>query len=71
MSESYLTLLANRNGGSNDLVTDVRVLLLPAKMREVDGRKLDVSLVEESNGLETNVSPQIATLQEGHEPQNA
>jgi hypothetical protein len=29
---------------------------------------LDFSLVEESNNLGTNVSPQIAPLREGHEP---
>jgi hypothetical protein len=29
---------------------------------------LDVSLVKEFNNLGTNVSPQIAALQEGHEP---
>ncbi len=31
---------------------------------------LDVSLVEEFNNLGTNVSPQIAALREGHEPEN-
>ena len=46
----------------------VLVLLLPTEANEVDGGVLDLSTVEEFNRLGTNVSPQIATLQESHEP---
>jgi hypothetical protein len=51
-------------------VLDVLVLLNPAETNKVDGRMADLSLVEEFNNLGTNVSPQIAALREGHEPQN-
>lgn len=49
------------------VILDVLVLS-PAETNKVDGRMLDVSLVEEFNNLGTNVSPQIAALREGHEP---
>ncbi len=50
----------------------VLVLLNPAETSKVDGRKLNLSLVEEFNNLATNVSLQtrIAALREGHEPYN-
>ncbi len=76
----------NRDGSDNDCpVLDVLVLLVvllvlvvflvlvlldPAETDKVDGRMLDVSLVEEFNTRGTNVSSQIAVLREGHEPQN-
>ena len=50
------------------VLLDILVLLNPAETNKVDGRMLDVSLVEELNNLGTNVSPQIAALREGHEP---
>jgi hypothetical protein len=70
----------NRDGSGNDCpvrddldidildILDILVLLNPAETNKVDGRKLDVSLVDEFNNLGTNVSPQIAALREGHEP---
>ena len=74
----------NRDGSGNDcpvrgdlgvdidflIVLAVLVLLNPAETNKVDGRMMDVSLVEEFNNLGTNVNPQIAALREGHEPQN-
>ena len=71
----------NRDGSDNDCpvldvfdVLDVLVLAVflvlalldPAETDKVDGRMLDVSLVEEFNTLGTNVSPQIAARREGH-----
>lgn len=47
---------------------DVLALLNPAETNKVDGRMLDVLLVEQFNNLGTNVSPQIVALREGHQP---
>jgi hypothetical protein len=58
----------DRGGTSNCLSATVRVLLIPPKAGEVDGGKLDPSNIEEFNNLRTTVSPQNATLREGHEP---
>ena len=67
----------NRDGSGNDcparadLDVDILVVLVlfnPAETNKIDGRMLDVFLVEEFNNLGTNVSPQIAALREGHEP---
>ena len=58
----------DRDATGNCLSAAVRVLLVPPEAGEVDGGMLDFSIVEEFNNLGTNVSPQNATLREGHEP---
>ena len=53
----------NSDGGGIDsfvlVVLAALLLLEPAETDEVDARTSDVSLVEEYNTLETDVSPQI------------
>jgi hypothetical protein len=58
----------DRDATGNCLSVAVRVLLVPPEAGEVDGGMLYLSIVEEFNNLGTNVSPQNATLREGHEP---
>ncbi len=58
----------DRGTTGNCLAAAVLSLLLPAETDEVDGGELDLSIVKKSNGLRTNVSPQIATLRVSHEP---
>jgi len=58
-------------GNLDDDILDVLVVLVllnPVETNKADGLMLDVSLVEEFYNLGTNVSPQIATLREDHEP---